>query len=145
MGGGKWINYLFHFLSAILYLFNTLPQAKHLFHFLMMFFLLTKLDRKLGLVLMLELRRRANWGFTNLNVIQWSRTLKYLFTTCHSASIYFMKIQSQNIYLTNTSAPSPSWRLKGGPPYHIAPVPANTIIIQYLANAGPECQTLGQN
>ena len=53
-------NYLFHLLSAIFYLFHTLPQALYLFHFLKkIFFLSTKLDTKLGLVLMCGLRIRA--------------------------------------------------------------------------------------
>ena len=30
----NWTNDLFHLLSAIFYLFQTLPQAKYLFHFL---------------------------------------------------------------------------------------------------------------
>ena len=71
-GGVDFLNrthYLFHFLSAILHLFHTLPEAKYLFHFLMIFFLTTKWDPKLGLVLMWRLRRWAKWGFTNLYII----------------------------------------------------------------------------
>ena len=54
LGGGgleclNWTNYLFHFMSAILYLVHTLFQAKCLFHFLEIYcFLSTKLDSKLG-------------------------------------------------------------------------------------------------
>ena len=103
-------------MSAILYLFYTVPQTKYFSVSKLdpevgfFCFSVSKLDSEVGLVLMWGLRRRAKRGFTNLTVI-WpiffqgplNNYLQHVLQTI----IYFMKMQSQNIYLENTPAPPP--------------------------------------
>ena len=95
----NWTNYLFHFLSAIIYLFPTWPQAKYLFRFL----------RKKNYVYK-GLRRRAKRHECKRHLIsprearqiflQWplNMYLQHVLQTI----IYVMKIHSRNIHLKNT-------------------------------------------
>ena len=90
-------NYLLLILTAILYLVHTLPQAKYLFHSLIFFFLSTKLDQKLCLVLMWELRRRTKRDLiTPSEAIEYLRAIKYLFTACPSDNYLFHEKSARN-------------------------------------------------
>ena len=82
------------------------------------FFLSTKLEHKLGLVLMWGLRRRAMPGLTKLRFARQNllRAIQYLFTACPSDNYYFMKNPSQNIFFSKILYPPPLLEIEWWPP-----------------------------
>ena len=92
-GGGRWgfflnwTNYLFQLMSAIFYLFRTLPQAKYVCHFCRMYYSVAKLDFNYTL-------------YSSINV-------EVCFPICSFTLLYranHVKL-SRNIYFKYTPAP----------------------------------------